>query len=82
MYQWINEKLKIPQCEPTINSNLVKVSYILEFKVFIGFGKNLRIRLPLVIGTVPHKSSMEQQQHEGQRQIQQNRQGNVTQECK
>ena len=82
LYQWINEKLKIPQCEPTIKSSFVKVSYVLEFKVFVGFGKNLKIRLPLVIGTVPHRLSMEHQQHQDQRQNHQSRQANMTHECK
>lgn len=82
LYQWINEKLKIPQCEPTIKSSFVKVSYVLEFKVFVGFGKNLKIRLPLVIGTVPHRLSMEHQQHQDQRQNHQSRQANMTRECK
>ena len=54
IYQWIDEKYKIPSCEPTIKSGMIDVSYVLVFKVSMRCCPDLVIRLPITIGTNPH----------------------------
>ena len=83
IYQWIDEKYKIPSCEPTIKSGIIDVWYVLLFQVSMRCCPDLVIRLPITIGTTPHISSTrENQEQQDRQQIRQNRQQNMVQESK
>ena len=83
IYQWIDKKFKIPSCGPTIKSGIIDVWYVLKFKVSVRLGPDLVICLPVTIGTIPHVSSMvENQEQQDHQQIRQNRQQNEVQESK
>ena len=83
IYQWIDEKYKIPSCEPTIKSGMIDVSYVLVFKVSVRCCPDLVMRLPITIGTNPHISSTrENQEQRDHQQIWQSREQNMVQESK
>ena len=74
---------QIPQCGPTVKSEKINVWYLLELKLAIDCSKDLKILLPIIIGTVPldTSSSNELQQHELQEILQQDQQGNALPQC-
>ena len=83
IYQWIDKKFEIPSCGPTIKSGITDVWYVLKFQVLMRCGPDLVIPLPVTIGTVPHISSMgENQEQQDHQEIQQNIQQNEVQESK
>ena len=83
IYQWIDKKFKVSSCGPTIKSGIIDVWYVLKFQVSMWCGPDLVICLPVTIGTIPHISSMvENQEQQDQQQIRQHRELNVDQESK
>ena len=52
---WTNQALQIPGTCPTINNAVVEVTYYVEVHVDVPWGIDLRLYLPVVIGTIPYR---------------------------
>ena len=55
---WDGQLLRLPPISPSIlNCSLIEVHYCIKVGVIIPFCRDVRITLPIVVGTVPHRGT-------------------------